>query len=60
MIILLFLKAKLSIFAWGLIFVDENYLNKNSSLKTEFSIENVVVVKKKIQTNIKKDDRYDS
>ena len=26
-IILLFLKAKLSIFAWGLIFVDENYLN---------------------------------
>ena len=40
--------------------MDENYLNKNSSLKTEFSIENVVVVKKKIQTNIKKDDRYDS
>ena len=31
MIILLFLKAKLSIFAWVLIFVDENYLNRQSN-----------------------------
>ena len=31
-IILLFLKAKLSIFAWGLIFVDENYLNASFKL----------------------------
>ena len=29
-IILLFLKAKWSTFAWGLIFVDENYLNNSS------------------------------
>ena len=29
-IVLLFLKANLSIFAWGLIFVDENYLNETN------------------------------
>ena len=45
-IILLFLKAKLSIFAWGLIFVDENY-HKRVFLETIF-FETVITITRKV------------